>query len=240
MTRTLCKSLLLIATLLPILSSAQKRQSFADIPNTGFAYMHMGVGLGYPHSVRLGADFIGAGHHQFTIGYTGTTRKSPRVPKGAEKQQGFLKIDPFDHPQQTFSGLNIGYGYVFYLPNRDQVRNRIVLRGSLLLGKNQDLTNIQASNSGSGLYYSFDRESETSRGVLFEPRLELIAARGFGMGLGPYVIVTNKMIGGGISANMLFGYVSNYLRPINVVQERNREERRRRPFRRPSPFKRPG
>lgn len=240
MIRPTVKLLLATALLLPPAARAQKRQSFAEIPNTGFAYMHMGVGLGYPHALRIGADFIGAGHHQFTLGYTGTTRKSGRVPRGAVEETSWFDVSPFNHPQQEFSGVNIGYGYVLYLPNKDQVRNRFVLRGSLLLGKTTDIANVVIISNAGGIRYTYDIERTKTRGVLFEPRMEFIAAKGFGVGIGPYVVATNKMIGGGISANILFGYVSNYLRPINVAQERNHEERRKHPFRRPNPFRRPG
>ena len=230
MLRAACTTALIAAALLPLHASAQEQQRSVDIRKTGLAYAHFGIGAGFPHTFRAGADFILKGRHELTIGYTGMARKSPGVPAGAQKLGGLLQLT--EYPQETFSGLALGYGYIWYLPKSGYIRNRLVLRASLLLGTRDDLSNVQVDRRRGTISYTYERSTFKSAGLLVEPRLQLIANRGFGMETGPYIVLTDHMLGAGLSVNMLFGYVSNYRRPVPPLGRQRQDFHRKHPFRR--------
>lgn len=211
-------------------ASAQDATREAEIAKTGLAYLHFGPGAGYPHALTIGADFV-AGRSQFTIGYAGLSKKSPGLPRNAPEltTYGYLDVNLFRYPQQTFSGLKIGYGYIWYLGGGAIPRHRFVMRGSALIGQRRDL--IGGRNYLHGLS-GYEYEKHRAFGVMLEPRMEFIAARGFGGGIGPYVVITDHIVGGGVSLSMLVGYVSNYRRPVNKADREATIQRRLHPFRR--------
>lgn len=203
-----------------------------------FVYANTGFALGSPSGLRFSLATLFASHHEISVGYNYYAKKSRETPSDYLENQGWNLGFTSTFPQDDWSGLAITYGYVLY--PRGLPKHRCVLRAGVLAGTLTTPDEFTPRYSGFNLfgpknpaptpgYYSYTRTGRNGYAFLLQPSIDYSPSRAFGLSLGAYAIFSDGMNGGGITASMLFGKVSNMRRPMS---QRAHERRKQRSMRR--------
>ena len=228
--------LLSLALLLYTLTAAAQVYPRSD--KQAFVYTNTGFAIGSPAGIRLSLATLFNSHHEISLGYNYYSKKAHAIPGDYLESQGWNFGFTPAYPQDEWSGVAFTYGYVIY-PRRHS-KLRYVLRAGVLAGTLTTPDQFTPRAGGFNLfgpknppptpgYYSHTSTDHEGYAFLLQPSMDYSPSRAFGLSLGAYGIFSDGMNGGGITAGILLGKVSNTRRaiPHRINEMRKRKNMRR-------------